>query len=180
MQEKFKALFGNDCLNQCILGGIETLYVHPSSILRILTLLRDHHLFLCEQLIDIVVVDYPSKPKRFELTYHLLSLTHKKRIFVKIELDDGEMIPTATHVFINANWYEREIWDLMGIPFKDHPDLRRILTDYNFIGHPLRKDFPLTGYTQVTFNKESHKVESEPVNLQQNYRDFNFTSPWNQ
>ena len=166
-------------LHHNVMHTIPVLYIHPASLIRVLTILRDHHLFLFKQLVDIVAIDYPGRLQRFELTYHLLSLTNNERVFLKVGVKDKEEISTVTHILPNAHWYEREVWDMMGISFKDHPNLSRILTDYTFEGHPLRKDFPLTGYKQVYFNTEKQKVDYQPVSLEQNYRKFDFESPWN-
>ncbi len=156
----------------------DTIWIYPSSVVRVLTILSNHHAFEFEQLVDITAVDYPSRPLRFEIVYHLLSLTHNKRLRVKVDLAEGGAIPSITPVFSNANWYEREVWDMFGIAFTEHPDLRRILTDYTFSGHPLRKDFPLTGYTQVRYCDVEKRVVYEPVQLAQDYRQFDFQSPW--
>ena len=131
-----------------------------------------------KQLIDITAVDYPANEKRFKLIYLLLSHENNLRIAVNIKVEDKIVIPSITKIFPSANWMEREVLDMYGISFKDHPDLRRILTDYGFQGHPLRKDFPLTGHTEVRYNEEKKKVISEPVKLEQNYRKFDFESPW--
>ena len=127
---------------------------------------------------DICGVDYPERPQRFEVVYNLLSLVHNNRVTVKVMLDDNSSIPSVSKVFSSADWWEREIWDLFGIFFSGHPDLRRILTDYGFDGHPLRKDFPLTGHTEVRYSETKKKVISEPVKLDQEYRNFDFESPW--
>ena len=131
-----------------------------------------------KQLIDITAVDYPANEKRFKLIYLLLSHENNLRIVVNIKVEDKIVIPSITKIFPSANWMEREVLDMYGISFKDHPDLRRILTDYGFEGYPLRKDFPLTGLTEVRYNEEKKKVISEPVKLEQNYRKFDFESPW--
>ncbi|MDC0052112.1 NADH-quinone oxidoreductase subunit C [bacterium] len=131
-----------------------------------------------KQLIDITAVDYPANEKRFKLIYLLLSHENNLRIVVNIQVEDKVVIPSITKIFPSANWMEREVFDMYGISFKDHPDLRRILTDYGFEGYPLRKDFPLTGHTEVRYNEEKKKVISEPVKLEQNYRNFDFESPW--
>tara|TARA_B100001123_G_scaffold4505_1_gene5908 strand:+ start:576 stop:1190 length:615 start_codon:yes stop_codon:yes gene_type:complete len=131
-----------------------------------------------KQLIDITAVDYPEKEKRFKIIYLLLSHENNLRIVVSAKIDEKIQIPTITKIFPSANWMEREVFDMYGISFKDHPDLRRILTDYGFEGHPLRKDFPLTGHTEVRYNETKKKVISEPVKLDQQYRDFDFDSPW--
>ena len=130
------------------------------------------------QLIDIAAVDYPEEEKRFKLIYLLLSHEMNKRIKVSINFEIEKKIPTLTKVYPSANWMEREVFDMYGIEFVDHPDLRRILTDYNFEGHPLRKDFPLTGFNEVRYSEKEKKVIYEPVKLEQNYRDFDFESPW--
>ena len=131
-----------------------------------------------KQLIDITAVDYPKKEKRFEIVYLLLSHENNLRVIIKTNIDEKETVPSITKIFPSANWMEREIFDMYGISFKDHPDLRRILTDYGFDGYPLRKDFPLTGHTEVRYSEEKKKVISEPVKLEQEYRDFDFESPW--
>ena len=134
--------------------------------------------FKFRQLIDILGVDYPQQSKRFEVIYLFLSHENNFRISLKIKIGDEEIVPTLTDIFPSANWREREVFDMYGIRFADHPDLRRILTDYEFEGYPLRKDFPLTGYKEVRYSAEHQKVIYEPVKLAQDYRDFNFESPW--
>ena len=131
-----------------------------------------------KQLIDITAVDYPEKEKRFKIVYLLLSHENNLRILININIDEKTSVPSITKIFPSANWMEREVFDMYGISFKDHPDLRRILTDYGFEGYPLRKDFPLTGHTEVRYSEEKKKVISEPVKLDQEYRDFDFESPW--
>ena len=130
------------------------------------------------QLIDITAVDYPQREKRFKIVYLLLSHENNLRIIINTNIDEKETVPSITKIFPSANWMEREVFDMYGISFKDHPDLRRILTDYGFDGYPLRKDFPLTGHTEVRYSEERKKVISEPVKLDQEYRDFDFESPW--
>ena len=130
------------------------------------------------QLIDITVVDYPENNQRFEIVYLFLSHEFNQRIIVKYSISENEIIPSLTSIFPAANWMEREVFDMYGVSFKDHPDLRRILTDYGFDGHPLRKDFPLTGQTEVRYSEEQKKVISESVKLEQNYRNFDYESPW--
>ena len=129
-------------------------------------------------LIDICGVDYPNRPDRFDVVYHLLSMTKNKRIRVKISTSDNQPVPSIVNIFPAAEWYEREAYDLYGITFSNHPDMRRMLTDYNFQGFPLRKDFPLTGYTQVRYDDTQKRVIQEPVELGQEFRDFDFESPW--
>jgi len=130
------------------------------------------------QLIDITAVDYPQKEKRFKIVYLLLSHENNLRLIINTSIDEKGTIPSITKIFPSANWMEREVFDMYGISFKDHPDLRRILTDYGFDGYPLRKDFPLTGHTEVRYSEEKKKVIYEPVKLDQEYRDFDFESPW--
>jgi len=131
-----------------------------------------------KQLIDITAVDYPKKAKRFKLVYLLLSHENNLRILININIDEKTQVPSITKIFPSANWMEREVFDMYGVSFKDHPDLRRILTDYGFKGYPLRKDFPLTGHTEVRYSEEHKKVIYEPVKLDQEYRHFDFESPW--
>ena len=130
------------------------------------------------QLIDVTVVDYPEKTQRFKVVYLFLSHEFNQRIILSYLISENEVIPSLTSIYPAANWMEREAFDMYGVKFKDHPDLRRILTDYGFEGHPLRKDFPLTGHTEVRYSEEQKKVISEPVKLEQNYRNFDFESPW--
>ena len=130
------------------------------------------------QLIDITVVDYPERTKRFKIVYLFLSHEFNQRMILSYDISENEVISSLTSIFPSANWMEREVFDMYGVNFKDHPDLRRILTDYGFEGHPLRKDFPLTGHTEVRYNEEQKKVIKEPVKLEQNYRNFDYESPW--
>ena len=130
------------------------------------------------QLIDITATDYPEKTKRFKMTYLFLSHEFNQRIIINYLINEKEIVPTLTKIFPSSNWMEREVFDMYGVKFKDHPDLRRILTDYEFEGHPLRKDFPLTGHLEVRYSEDQKKVISEPVKLEQNYRNFDYESPW--
>ncbi|MFO0293251.1 MAG: NADH-quinone oxidoreductase subunit C [Rhodospirillales bacterium] len=155
-----------------------TVVVNAGAIVRVLTFLRDDDQcgFTC--LVDVCGVDWPQRERRFEVVYNLLSVRLNLRIRVKLETDAQTPVPTATGVFPSAGWYEREAWDLFGIYFSDHPDLRRLLTDYGFEGHPLRKDFPLTGHVEVRYDDEQKRVVYEPVKLAQDFRRFDFLSPW--
>jgi len=147
-------------------------------LLKLILFLKSHPILKFKQLVDILGVDYPSKDKRFEVIYLLLSHEINSRITIKIQIRDGESAPSITEIFLSANWLEREVFDMYGIVFENHPDLRRILTDYEFEGFPLRKDFPLTGHTEVRYDDEIKKVIYEPVKLAQAYRNFDFESPW--
>ena len=172
-----------DSLENAVLGhevalGELTLTARADHIDRVLTFLRDDPDCLFKQLVDICGVDYPARGKRFDVVYHLLSLENNQRIRVKVETDADTPVPSSVRVFSAANWFEREAWDMYGIFFADHPDLRRILTDYGFEGHPLRKDFPLTGYSEVRYSEDEKRVVYEPVKLTQEFRDFDFMSPW--
>jgi len=155
-----------------------TLYIAPSAVVPVLTFLRDHSQCQFSSVMDISGADYPTRSQRFEVVYHLLSVRFASRIRVKTHADEVTAVPSATGLFRGADWYEREVWDLFGVFFKDHPDLRRILTDYGFEGHPLRKDFPLTGYTEVRYDEEKKRVVYEPLQLTQAFRNFESSSPW--
>ncbi len=148
------------------------------SIVKLLTFLRDDTHCQFRQLVDLCGVDYPERDERFEVVYNLLSLSHNQRIRVKIAADEETPVPSVSGVFSAAGWYERETWDLYGIYFSDHPDLRRLLTDYGFEGHPLRKDFPLTGHVEVRYDEAQKRVVYDPVKLTQEFRNFDFMSPW--
>ena len=154
------------------------LQVKRGAIVKVLTFLRDDTNCQFRQLVDVCGVDYPEREQRFEVVYHLLSLRQNQRIRVKLSTDEETPVPSATGVFSSAGWWEREAWDLFGIYFSDHPDLRRILTDYGFEGHPMRKDFPLTGYVEVRYDDEQKRVVYGPVKLTQEFRTFDFLSPW--
>ena len=145
---------------------------------KILLFLKDNPSLSMECLIDITAVDFPQRTTRFLVVYNLLSISKNFRIKVKVNIDENDLLPSINEIYSCANWCERELWDLFGIKFKGHPDLRRILTDYDFEGHPLRKDFPLTGFTQVRYDSELSRVISEPVKLDQEYRNFDNLSPW--
>ena len=150
--------------------------VRRESIAEVLTTLRDK--FEYQQLMEIAGVDYPSRPERFDVVYHLLSVTKNHRLRVRVTTDEEKPVPTVVGVYPVAGWLEREIFDLYGVIFDGNPDLRRILTDYGFRGHPFRKDFPLTGYVEMRYSEEQKRVVYEPVTLSQDFRDFDFLSPW--
>jgi NADH-quinone oxidoreductase subunit C len=152
--------------------------VERQALSEVLRFLRDDPKCRFTVLCDICGVDYPDRPLRFEVVYNLLSMSLNHRLRLKVETDENEPVPSATGLFSSAGWWEREAWDLFGILFADNPDLRRILTDYGFEGHPLRKDFPLTGYVEVRYDEEQKRVVYEPVRLQQEFRSFDFLSPW--
>jgi NADH-quinone oxidoreductase subunit C len=152
--------------------------VKRDSILKFLQFLHDDPTCCFEVLVDIAGVDYPDRVERFDIVYNLLSLKHNRRIRVKVTTDEDNPVPSVTSLYRSAGWYEREAWDLFGVYFSDHPDLRRLLTDYGFEGHPLRKDFPLTGYVEVRYDEEQKRVVYEPVRLKQEFRSFDFMSPW--
>jgi NADH-quinone oxidoreductase subunit C len=158
--------------------GELTVDVEVDGIIRVLKYLRDNPACGFEQLIDICGVDYPARAQRFDVVYHLLSLTRNVRIRVKLQTNESTPVPSAVGIFVTANWFERETFDMYGITFADHPDLRRLLTDYGFSGYPLRKDFPLTGYVEVHYDEELKRVVYRPVQLVQEFRDFDFISPW--
>ena len=158
--------------------GQGILVVPRASIVRVMTFLRDDASCLYKLLVDICGVDYPERDERFEIVYNLLSLKHNRRLRVKISATEESAVPSITSVYSTAGWFEREAWDLYGVFFSDHPDLRRILTDYGFEGHPMRKDFPLTGYVEVRYDTEQKRVVYEPVKLRQAFRTFDFMSPW--
>jgi NADH-quinone oxidoreductase subunit C len=158
--------------------GELTINVMPFDVVSVLTYLRDDPACEFKVLIDICGVDWPARAKRFDVVYHLLSLSKNRRIRVKVETNEATAVPTAISVFPAAGWYERETYDLYGVVFADHPDLRRILTDYGFSGHPLRKDFPLTGFVELRYDDDLKRVVYQPVQLVQEYRDFDFMSPW--
>ncbi len=161
------------------IGHGEAILTLPrEAIVRALTFLRDDNNCLYKMLIDICGVDYPDRAERFEVVYNLLSLKHNRRIRVKVTTGEDTPVPSVNSVYSAAGWFEREAWDLYGIFFSDHPDLRRILTDYGFEGHPMRKDFPLTGYVEVRYDTEQKRVVYEPVKLTQAFRSFDFLSPW--
>jgi NADH-quinone oxidoreductase subunit C len=159
-------------------GGELCFHTDAQHINDFLTFLRDDARTACEQIIDICGVDYPARPVRFEIVYNLLSVTKNHRIRVKLDTGEDVPVPSVVAVYPAANWYEREVWDMYGVFFTGHPDLRRILTDYGFEGHPQRKDFPLTGFVELRYDEDEKRVKYSPVELSQAYRSFDFLSPW--
>jgi NADH-quinone oxidoreductase subunit C len=172
------ASLGGDTQRFDIVLGEAVLWVPAPAIIKVMTFLRDDEQCLFKLLVDICGVDYPDRAARFEVVYNLLCLKHNLRLRVKISAAEDQPVPSIAGLYSTAGWFEREAWDLFGIYFADHPDLRRILTDYGFEGHPLRKDFPLTGYVEVRYDIEQKRVVYEPVNLRQEFRTFDFVSPW--
>ena len=158
--------------------GELTLSVEAGDIVDVLTFLKNDVQCQFVSFIDICGADYPARAKRFDVVYHLLSPRQNLRIRLKVQADEDTMVPSATGVYPGADWFEREAYDLYGIVFSGHPDLRRLLTDYGFEGHPLRKDFPLTGFVEVRYDDEAKRVVYEPVELKQEFRNFDFMSPW--
>ncbi|MDE0390172.1 MAG: NADH-quinone oxidoreductase subunit C [Rhodospirillales bacterium] len=155
-----------------------TVDARADQVVRVLKFLRDDPRCRFEQLTDLCGVDYPERDPRFDVVYHLLSMSHNCRLRLKIGVNEDQPVPSATEVYPSAGWWERETWDLYGIYFAGNPDLRRLLTDYGFDGHPLRKDFPLTGYVELRYDSEQRRVVYEPVKLTQEFRRFDFLSPW--
>jgi NADH-quinone oxidoreductase subunit C len=172
------ASLGSDVERFEMARGEAILWVAASSLIKVVTFLRDDPKCLFKMVVDICGVDYPDREKRFEVVYNLLSLKYNLRLRVKVAASEDEPVPSVTGIYSVAGWFEREAWDLYGIYFSDHPDLRRILTDYGFEGHPLRKDFPLTGFVEVRYDIEQKRVIYEPVKLRQEFRTFDFQSPW--
>ena len=154
------------------------LFTDGKDLVEVILFLKNNSKTKFRQLIDITAVDYPERDKRFKMVYLLLSHEKNSRIKIEFDIKEGEILSSLTSIFPSANWMEREVFDMYGVEFKDHPDLRRILTDYGFKGHPLRKDFPLTGHNEVRYSEEDKKVIYEPVKLEQNYRNFDYESPW--
>lgn len=168
-----------DYLQSCeMCRGELTLEVRAEAIERVLKFLRDDSACHFEMLVDVCGVDYPDRDPRFDVVYHLLSISNNLRVRVKVGIDEEGTVPSVAAIYSTAGWFEREVWDLLGIYFSDHPDLRRLLTDYGFEGHPLRKDFPLTGYVELRYDDEQKRVVYEPVKLTQDFRSFDFMSPW--
>ena len=178
LAEHVSAALADAVLGTEIRAGELCCRVEREALSRVLRFLRDDPKCGFSVLCDICGVDYPDRPLRFEVVYNLLSMRHNQRIRLKVSTDEEQPVPSAVDLFSCAGWWEREAWDLFGIYFADNPDLRRILTDYGFEGHPLRKDFPLTGYVEVRYDEDQKAVVYEPVRLQQEFRNFDFLSPW--
>jgi len=179
LAEAITTAFPDDVIRAEIVRDELSVDVQAAAIRRILSWLRDEPSALFQELMDLCGVDYPDRPEeRFDVVYHLLSIKHNQRVRVRLATDEDTPVPSVTGVFATAGWFEREAWDMYGILFAEHDDLRRLLTDYGFEGHPLRKDFPLTGYVEVRYDEEQKRVVYEPVQLQQDWRTFDFLSPW--
>ena len=176
--EHIAATIENDLKSWRVEHGELTIDVRADRIVQVMQFLRDDPLAKFLVMIDLTAVDYPQRSQRFDVVYHLLSIHNNSRIRVKAQLGESETIPTITDIFPCADWFEREAFDMYGVVFSGHPDLRRILTDYGFEGYPLRKDFPLTGYVEVRYDDEQKRVVYEPVKLVQEYRNFDYLSPW--
>ena len=178
MIEHLRKLLDADLQDAAVVQDQIVLRIPASSIQQVLAALRDDKYAAFNQLSDLTAVDYPERPERFELVYQLLSMRNNMRLRLLAAVGEGQAVPSATTVYRAANWAEREVWDMFGIFFAGHPDLRRLLTDYGFEGHPLRKDFPLTGHVEVRYDDTLRRVVNEPVSLVQEFRDFDFLSPW--
>jgi NADH-quinone oxidoreductase subunit C len=183
IDEEIVGLFANAGLkdaitHQAVIHGRVILTIARDRIVDVLTFLRDDPALAFVQLMDVCGADYPERAERFDVVYNLLSLKYNKRLQLKVTTDEDTPVPSATSVYASANWFERETWDLYGVFFAGHPDLRRILTDYGFEGHPLRKDFPLTGYVELRYDEAQKRCVYSPVTLTQDFRMFDFISPW--
>ena len=178
LEKRINSEFGTKIKNSKIKHNQIYISIDPEDIIDVTTLLKTNVTTKFKQLIDITAVDYPENKKRFKMVYLFLSHELNQRIILSFLINENQQIPSLTKIFPSANWMEREIFDMYGIKFTDHPDLRRILTDYNFEDYPLRKDFPLTGHNEVRYSEEEKKVVYENVKLEQNYRNFDYESPW--
>jgi len=176
--EYIAAKAGDSVSSWSVLLNELSIVTSRDNLLALMKLLRDDSNCLFKAMIDVTAADYPERPERFEVVYNLLSISHNQRIRVKTSTDENTPVPSVVPLFNAAGWFEREVWDMFGVFFTDHPDLRRMLTDYGFEGHPLRKDFPLTGYVEVRYDEEQKRVVYEPVTLTQDFRNFDFMSPW--
>ena len=178
LRSSILSLLGDKVISSSLFINQLQIEIFHKDINDVLAKLHMNSIINFDQLVDITAVDYPEKKLRFEVIYLLLSTDLNQRLMIKTKIGEGDYLPTSVNIFKSANWSEREIWDMFGIFFSDHPDLRRLLTDYGFEGHPLRKDFPLTGRVEVKYDPELRRVKYEPVDLVQEYRDFDFLRPW--
>ena len=176
--EYIAAKAGDNVSSWSVVLGELSIVTSRDDLIALMKLLRDDSNCLFKAMIDVTAADYPERQERFEVVYNLLSISHNQRIRVKTSTDENTPVPSVVPLFSAAGWFEREVWDMFGVFFTDHPDLRRMLTDYGFEGHPLRKDFPLTGYVEVRYDEEQKRVVYEPVTLTQDFRHFDFMSPW--
>ncbi len=178
LKEHIETSLGDAVNSAEITNGELTLQARRAEVMTVIAFLRDDPICKFSSLIDICGVDYPARERRFDVVYHMLSMAHNTRIRIKVTTDEEVPVHSIAGLFPNADWYEREAFDMYGIIFSHHPDLRRILTDYGFEGYPLRKDFPLSGFVELRYDEERKAVVYEPVNLPQEYRSFDFMSPW--
>ena len=178
LEKKINSELGTKIVNTQIKHNQINIEINKDDFIDVTLFIKTNKDTQFRQLIDITVVDYPDQTQRFKVVYLFLSHEFNQRMILSYRINENEVISSLTSIFPAANWMEREVFDMYGVNFKDHPDLRRILTDYGFEGHPLRKDFPLTGHTEVRYSEEKKKVINEPVKLEQNYRNFDYESPW--
>ncbi|MBT3655635.1 MAG: NADH-quinone oxidoreductase subunit C [Alphaproteobacteria bacterium] len=176
--DRLTKLVGHQCQAIEMKGGELVLHVALADLVSVLKAVRDDTELAVTQLSDLTSVDFPERPERFDVVYQMLSVNNNMRLRIITRADEGDIVPSVIGLFRSADWAEREVWDMFGIYFSGHPDMRRLLTDYGFEGHPLRKDFPLTGYVEVRYSDTERRVVYEPVHLNQEYRDFDFLSPW--
>ena len=176
--DRLTKLVGHQCQAIEMKGGELVLHVALADLVSVLKAVRDDTDLAVTQLSDLTAVDFPERPERFDVVYQMLSVNNNMRLRIITRVDEGDIVPSVIGLFRSADWAEREVWDMFGIFFAGHPDLRRLLTDYGFEGHPLRKDFPLTGHVEVRYDDSQRRVVNEPVNLVQEFRDFDFLSPW--
>ena len=176
--DRLTKLVGHQCQAIEMKGGELVLHVALADLVSVLKAVRDDTELAVTQLSDLTAVDFPERPERFDVVYQMLSVNNNMRLRIITRVDEGDIVPSVIGLFRSADWAEREVWDMFGIYFSGHPDMRRLLTDYGFEGHPLRKDFPLTGYVEVRYSDTERRVVYEPVHLNQEYRDFDFLSPW--
>ena len=176
--DRLTKLVGHQCQAIEMKGGELVLHVALADLVSVLKAVRDDTELAVTQLSDLTAVDFPERPERFDVVYQMLSVNNNMRLRIITRADEGDVVPSVIGLFRSADWAEREVWDMFGIYFSGHPDMRRLLTDYGFEGHPLRKDFPLTGYVEVRYSDTERRVVYEPVHLKQEYRDFDFLSPW--